>query len=110
MDPEGNQVALSAFDPDFGQILDAISDGVYVTTAEREIVYWSRGAERITGYSAEEVVGKHCYDNILVHTDLDGLNLCLNGCPLDATIKSGAAEPSTRSSSGARTASVWRST
>ena len=33
-------------------ILDAVSDGVYVTTAEREIVFWSKGAERITGYSS----------------------------------------------------------
>ena len=63
-------------------ILDAVSDGVYVTTAEREIVFWSKGAERITGYSSDEVLNKHCYDNILVHTDVLGKNLCFDGCPL----------------------------
>ncbi len=70
-------------------ILDTMTDGVYVTTDEREIVYWSAGAERITGYPAEEVVGRHCYDNILVHTDLHGKQLCVSGCPLESCIQTG---------------------
>ena len=82
-------MATSAIDIQFGRILDAISDGVYVTTDEREIIFWSKGAERITGYSAEEVVGKHCYDNILVHTDLHGRNLCVQGCPLQSCLQTG---------------------
>ena len=73
----------------FHHILDTISDGVYVTTEDREIVYWNRGAERLTGYLSEEVVGKHCYDNILVHTDLHGRQICLEGCPLQECIEHG---------------------
>jgi diguanylate cyclase (GGDEF)-like protein/PAS domain S-box-containing protein len=73
----------------FRRVLDTISDGVYVTTEEREIVYWSAGAERITGYSADDVVGKHCYDNVLVHTDLNGKQLCFDGCPLEDCIEHG---------------------
>jgi len=78
-----------ALDARFEHILDAISDGVYVTTEEREIVFWSQGAERITGYKAEEVVGKHCYDNVLVHTDLSGRELCFDGCPLQGCLETG---------------------
>lgn len=78
-----------ALDANLRHILDAISDGVYVTSDEREIVYWSAGAERITGYRADEVVGKHCYDNILVHTDMHGKHLCLDGCPLQDCIRHG---------------------
>jgi diguanylate cyclase (GGDEF)-like protein/PAS domain S-box-containing protein len=70
----------------FERILETISDGVYVTTDQREILYWSAGAERITGYAAGEVVGKHCYDNVLVHTDLNGKRLCFDGCPLEDCI------------------------
>ena len=70
-------------------ILDAVSDGVYVTTAEREIVFWSKGAERITGYSSDEVLNRHCYDNILVHTDVLGKNLCFDGCPLQKCVETG---------------------
>jgi diguanylate cyclase (GGDEF)-like protein/PAS domain S-box-containing protein len=78
-----------AIDTRFEHILDAISDGVYVTTDDREIVFWSQGAEKITGYKAEEVVGKHCYDNVLVHTDLNGKTLCFDGCPLQGCIETG---------------------
>lgn len=70
-------------------ILDAVSDGVYVTTAERKIVFWNKGAERITGYSADEVLNKHCYDNILVHMDVLGKNLCFDGCPLQKCMETG---------------------
>jgi len=73
----------------FRHILNAISDGVYVTTDEREIVFWNSGAERITGYAAADVVGKHCYDNILVHTDADGRQLCFVCCPLQDCIENG---------------------
>lgn len=70
-------------------ILDAVSDGVYVTTGERQIVFWSKGAERITGYSSDEVLNRHCYDNIPVHTDILGKNLCFDGCPLQKCIETG---------------------
>ena len=76
-------------DESLREILDAVSDGVYVTTAEREIVFWSKGAEGITGYSSEEVLNRHCYDNILVHTDVLGKNLCFDGCPLQKCIETG---------------------
>jgi len=76
-------------DAGFRHVLNAISDGVYVTSAEREIVFWSQGAERITGYSAEEVAGKHCYDDLLVHTDASGRDLCIDGCPLQDCIEHG---------------------
>ncbi len=82
-------MASESIDSGFRHILDAITDGVYVTSADREVVYWSAGAERITGYRADEVVGRHCHDNILVHTDLHGRQLCFDGCPLQECIDTG---------------------
>lgn len=73
----------------YRELLDAMSDGVYFTDAERRISYWNRGAELITGYAAEEVIGKRCMDNILVHVDDEGRQLCLGMCPLSGTIKDG---------------------
>ena len=75
-------------DGSFRHILDAISDGVYVTDQDRTIVYWSAGAERITGYAAD-VVGRRCDDEVLVHTDLTGSRLCASGCPLQDCIETG---------------------
>lgn len=82
-------MVVEFMDSGFRHILDAISDGVYVTTDEREIVFWSEGAERITGYQAMDVVGKHCFDDILVHTDSKGHQLCFSGCPLQDCIEHG---------------------
>lgn len=82
-------MTTGVLDDSLRSILDAVSDGVYVTTREREIVFWSKGAERITGYSSDEVLNRHCYDNILVHTDLLGKNLCFEGCPLQTCIETG---------------------
>jgi len=70
-------------------IVDNLHDGVYYVDTERRINYWNRGAERLTGYRAEEVVGRHCYDNILCHVDGEGTNLCKRGCPLLATMQDG---------------------
>jgi diguanylate cyclase (GGDEF)-like protein/PAS domain S-box-containing protein len=78
-----------AFDRFLPDLVDAIPEGIYVTDEQREIVYWSEGAERITGYDAADVVGSHCYDDILVHEDVYGHKLCTSSCPLQACIADG---------------------
>ncbi|NJD08662.1 MAG: PAS domain S-box protein [Methylococcaceae bacterium] len=64
-------------------ILDSLNDGLYVCDRDRRIVYWSKSAERITGWSASEVVGRRCSDDVLAHVDQDGRQLCGEEfCPL----------------------------
>lgn len=70
-------------------ILDKIKDGVYFTDKNRKILYWNKGAEELTGYKKEDIIGKYCYDNILKHIDENGKELCLKDCPLAWTIKTG---------------------
>jgi len=71
-------------------LLDLLADGVYITDRQRRIVFWSAAAERITGWKAEEVVGWHCRDNILVHVDKDGHALCgEEHCPLHHSVVTG---------------------
>lgn len=41
-------------------MVDAMADGVFTVDAQGTIVAWSAGAERITGYRSEEVVGQAC--------------------------------------------------
>jgi PAS domain S-box-containing protein len=72
------------------EILDALADGTYITDADRKIIFWSRAAERITGWSAREVVNHGCADNILVHVDKDGHQLCgREHCPLHRAMVTG---------------------
>lgn len=73
----------------YKNLLDTMSDGVYIVNTRRRIKYWNKGAEDITGYKASEVVGSSCFDNILVHVDDEGRELCVEGCPLFDTIRDG---------------------
>jgi PAS domain S-box-containing protein len=57
-------------------ILNSIFDGIYVVDRGRKIIFWNRGAEEITGFSTEEVMGKRCSDDILNHIDENGVLLC----------------------------------
>lgn len=73
----------------YKRILDSLYDGVYLVDPNRRITYWNSGAERITGYRADEAVGQRCQDNFLVHLDDKGNSLCLNGCQLSWTMANG---------------------
>lgn len=70
-------------------LVDNLYDGVYFVNTERLITYWNKGAERITGYTAQDMVGMFCHSNILDHMAEDGHHLCSDGCPLLATITDG---------------------
>lgn len=67
-------------------VLENLHDGLYFTDTDRVITFWNRAAERITGYTAAEVLGRSCAANILVHVDTDGRSLCRGLCPLAMTM------------------------
>lgn len=78
----------------YRRIFDMLADGVYFVDRERVIRYWNKAAENISGYTAAEVIGRSCRDNILNHVDSDGNSLCKTMCPLAATIQDGATRES----------------
>ena len=67
-------------------VLENLHDGLYFTDTHRVITFWNHAAERITGYTAAEVLGRSCAANILVHVDTDGRSLCRGLCPLAMTM------------------------
>lgn len=74
------------------KIIDCLNDGVYVCDRNRRIVYWSKAAERITGWRSEEVLGRACLEDILSHVDKDGHRLCgEEHCPLHRSMITGVA-------------------
>jgi diguanylate cyclase (GGDEF)-like protein/PAS domain S-box-containing protein len=73
----------------FRKLFDNLYDGVYFVDVHRRILFWNRGAERLTGYSPEEILGSCCYDDLLGHVDDDGRCLCRENCPLVYTIQTG---------------------
>ncbi|MEW6553284.1 MAG: sensor domain-containing diguanylate cyclase [Actinomycetota bacterium] len=76
----------------YKRLLDNLYDGVYFMDAERRITYWNQGAERLTGYEGDEVVGCLCRENILEHVDESGARLCESSlCPAAKTLRDGEA-------------------
>lgn len=72
------------------ELLDALFDGVYVMDRSRKILLWNSGAERITGYARDHLVGMTCLLGPLHHESEDGCFLCEEEtCPALAAIKTG---------------------
>jgi diguanylate cyclase (GGDEF)-like protein/PAS domain S-box-containing protein len=73
----------------YRDLLDNLADGVYFTDLQDRIIYWNKGAERLSGYSQSDVLGKRCRDNILMHVDASGAALCTSACPMRITVQDG---------------------
>ena len=71
----------------YKEIFENLNDGVYYVDRDRRITFWNKGAERISGFSSDEVINTHCYDNVLMHTNDAGSQLCVSGCPLLSSIQ-----------------------
>ncbi|MBU0909593.1 MAG: sensor domain-containing diguanylate cyclase [Proteobacteria bacterium] len=76
-------------DVSYKTIIENLHDGLYFVDRNRVITYWNKAAEQISGFAADEVVGRSCSDNILTHVDGSGRSLCFGMCPLAQSITDG---------------------
>ncbi len=53
-------------------LLDHLQDGVCFVDQENIITYWNKGAERITGFLREDMIGRECETDLLGHGDREG--------------------------------------
>ncbi|MBI5186228.1 MAG: sigma 54-interacting transcriptional regulator [Nitrospinae bacterium] len=67
---------------EYQTIMNSVADGVFTVDLRWRITSWNRAAERITGFSKEEALGRHCYDVFRA-------NLCQTGCILRRTLETG---------------------
>ena len=63
-------------------ILNGMSEAVFVTDREMRIQYVNPAAEKLTDYSWDDAVGKHCHD---IFCELS--YRCADGCPLKKAMK-----------------------
>ena len=63
-------------------ILDSIADGVFTIDLDWNVMTFNAAAEKITGISRKQAVGRKCFDVLRA-------NVCQGSCPLRKTIKSG---------------------
>ncbi len=82
---------MAATEGFYSEVMDNLNEGIYFVDSDRIITYWNKGAEKLTGYAAEDILGKRCSDDLLMHVDDRGTTLCFEGCPLQKTIVDGSA-------------------
>jgi PAS domain S-box-containing protein/diguanylate cyclase (GGDEF)-like protein len=75
----------------FKVALDNLPLGVYMVDTNLRIVFWSRGAERISGYLAQDILGRHCRENLLVDLDESNPVACGEACQLTDSMRDGQA-------------------
>jgi PAS domain S-box-containing protein len=63
-------------------ILDSIADGVFTVDSNWRITSFNRAAERITGVSKQDAIGKPCFDVFRA-------NICQTSCALKQTLETG---------------------
>ena len=68
-------------DRHYATILDSIEDGVFTVDKEMRIMSFNSAAEKITGISRKEAIGRECFEVLRA-------NICETGCLLNETIKS----------------------
>lgn len=61
-------------------ILDSIADGVFTVDEEFRITLFNKSAQKITGYTAEEAIGRHCHE-------IFRSSICGNACALSQSMK-----------------------
>ena len=73
--------------------LESAPYGAYAIDLEQNIVFWNSQAEIILGYTAEDVLGRKCYD-VAQGVRNDGITpLCSQDCPAVAAAKHGRIPP-----------------
>lgn len=70
-------------------VLEDLPTAVYLVDRDRRIILWNSGAEKLTGYLRQEVLGRSCRDDLLMHCDDHQACLCGAACPLQQTMHDG---------------------
>jgi two-component system, cell cycle response regulator len=84
-------------------LLEALPFGIYAVNRDGKVILWSEGAEQLTGYLRQEVVGRSCREALLEHCDEEQNPLEGATIPLLATLhegRSGAGKLSLRGKNG----------
>jgi PAS domain S-box-containing protein/diguanylate cyclase (GGDEF)-like protein len=89
----------------FRAILENLHVAVYVVDRQAKILFWNDGAERITGYLRQDVIGRVHHDNFLGETNGEDIDLDGPFAPTAVVMREGRplkAEISLRHKSGHR--------
>ncbi len=93
--PPGAAAAEPSVDADGTVALDetwlgkiAATDALFVTDDKQRVRAWSNAAQRMLGYSSDQVVGQLCYD-VVMGSRPDGHPVCGTSCPVTRNARRG---------------------
>lgn len=67
----------------WSKILSSSFEGIFLIDKEKNILFWNRSAETISGYPGSEALGRKCSDKLLFPIDDQGRLLCSELCPVN---------------------------
>src|SRR5258708_30562690 len=70
----------------YRMVLDSLPVAVCAVDREGKVILWNDGAERVTGYLRQDVLGRLCTEAFLEHADTDNNPLAVNALPPLATM------------------------
>jgi len=74
-------------DPEiYRNILDGLQIGVSVLDLAKKIVFWSDGAQQITGYARIDVLGHSCRENVFLHCNEVSCETCAEKCSISTAL------------------------
>src|SRR5258708_8021870 len=73
----------------FRNVLEGLHTGVYVADRAGKILFWNDGAERITGYLRQDMIGRVSLSNFLGQTDGEGNELAGSLSPISMAMRDG---------------------
>ncbi len=77
-------------DPEiYRAVLDSVTAGVYFVDRTGKIMFWNAGAERITGYLRQDVVGHSSLEDFLGHLDGQNNAISQQALPVSNVLRDG---------------------
>ncbi len=73
----------------YKELMDHLSDGVFIADVNRRILYCNEAAFRLTGYKTEEIEGQICRDKGFCPIGNFAQNLCHEECPMETALRGG---------------------
>lgn len=81
---------LDLQNPDtFRTALETLQTGVCLVDGDRKICFWNDGAERITGYLRQDILGRSCRELGLIKFHDNKVPVCDETCPILAAMRDG---------------------
>lgn len=77
----------------YEKLIENVQDGVFFVSRDHKITYWNEGAQRLSGYTASEAIGRSCFDDFLGRVEGNGKSIPAMASTLTEIPENGKAAP-----------------